>query len=232
MRLTVVRRRNAVAFLTSLAVDELDSLVDGSLSLLVTHHFHAVNRADERVFASFRVRESHRVGPSLVGDQGVDLAGLIWMSLLVHGHAHELMRRDVVVEPLQGVLRESLPISITTAHVVSARGGVAHLIGIPDGLAPGVANVLGGATDGNDVRHEIVDLEVVSVMLLLFPRLLVLESVKLDVVEWSGTGYNGSLAIKECQDLVTLLDVVLVGGDGDDLVPGDVVFSDPCLQVA
>ena len=153
------------------------------------------------------------------------------MSLLVHGDADKLMRGKVIVEPLQGVRRESLPVSISTTDQMSACEGVAHLIGIPGGLAPGSSNVFRRAGDRNDVRHMFVDLKSVSSGLLLIPRILVVERVELDVVDWAGTVDNGFLTIEEYQNLVTLLDIVLIGGDRDDLVPCDVVFSDPCLQV-
>lgn len=221
-----------MSFLTTLAVDDLESLLDGSLSLLVPHNLHAVHRADERILASFRVSELDGLRAGLVGDQAVDLASLIRVGLLVHGEAHELMRREVLVEPAQGVLRESLPVAVCTSDQVSACGRVSHLIGVPDRLQAGVSNVLGRAGDSNDVWHVLVaSFEAVGSVLLPLPRLLVIENAKLDVVNRERASNNGDLAIKECSDLVTLLNIVLVRSDGDDLVSCDAVFFDPFLQV-
>ena len=216
-----------MAFLTTLEVYDLKSLVDGLLGFLGPHNFKGVHSTDKRIFASFRVREFHRVGSSLVSDQTVDLASLIWMSLLMHGQTHELVRWEVFVEPLQGVLCESLPVCISTADEMSGRCRIAHLIGVPHGLASGVSNVLGRARDCYDIRLVLVDLDGVDGSLLLLPRMLVLETIELDVVKWIGAVYNGFLAIKECRNLLAILNIVLVGGDGDDLVPCDVIFSDP-----
>ena len=221
-----------MAFLTTLAVDDLESLLDSSLGLLVSHNLHAEHRADERILASFRVSDLDGLGTGLVGDQAADLASLIRVGLLVHGEAHELMGRQVLVEPPQGVLRESLPVTVCTSDQVSAGGRVTHLIGVPDRLQAGVSNVLGRAGDSDDVWHVLVaSSEAVGSALLPLPRLLVIEIVKLDVVNRERASNNGGLAIKECSDLVTLLDIVLVRSDGDDLVSCDAVIFDPIQQV-
>ena len=166
-----------------------------------------------------------------MGDQAADFASLVRVGLFVHGEAHELMRWEVLVEPPQAVLRESLPVAVGTSDQVSAGGWVSHLIGVPDGLQTSVTNVLGRARDSDDVGNVFVDSESTSSGLLPLPRLLALATANLDVVDRAGASNDGGLAIKECSDLVTLLNIVLVRSDGDDLVFCDAVVFYPFLQV-
>ena len=70
-----------MAFLTTLAVDDLESLLNDALCLLVPQALHAVHRADERILASLRVSELDGVGTGLVADQAADCASLVWMSV-------------------------------------------------------------------------------------------------------------------------------------------------------
>lgn len=67
---------------------------------------------------------------------------------------------------------------------------------------------------------------------MTIPRPLVVERVKLDVVERGSAVHNGEVAIEECQHLVAFLNISLVGSDGNNLVPSQLLFTDPCLQVA
>ena len=227
--MTLVGRSDDMAFLATLAVDDLKSQVDSTGGFFVANDLHPVNGADEVVLACLSIGELRWAATSFVGDHGADFTSLVRMSLLEHSHADELMGRDVLVEPHNGILCESLPVGVTAGDDMRVSSGVAHLIGVPSGLATSTSDVLRGTRDRNEVRLAAVHLEVVGGLLLLLPGLLVVEAVELDVVNWASTTDDGLLAVEECQHLVAFLDIVLVRGDGDDLVSSEVVFTDPCL---
>lgn len=231
LRNAVVRRCDDVAFLATLTVDDLQGLLHGTLSLLVPHHLHRVHRPHERVFARFRVSQAPGIGTRLMRDERANPAGLVGMRLLKHGQADKLVRWQVVVEPFERVHGKLGPVGITTRDEVRVCVGMSHLIRVPAGLAAGRTDVLGRARDGDDVRGAILHLEVIDTGLLLLPRLLIVEGVELDIVDWAGPIDNGSLAVEEGEHLVALLDVVLVRSDRDNLVSGELVVPDPLLQL-
>ena len=132
-----------MAFLATLAVDDLESSGDGSISLLVAHDFHRVHTgADERVVGSACLRKSLRARSGLMSDQRANFASLVGMLLLIHRHANELVRREVVVEPLLDLASQSLPVAISASHGVRKCLRVAHLVGVPHGLAASVSDIL------------------------------------------------------------------------------------------
>lgn len=122
-------------------------MVCNSRGLFAAHDLHLVqvSLADKVVFASFRVLESLGVRASSMGDQRTNFASLVWVSFLKHSNAHKLVRWEVLVKPLQGLVSQSLPVCISTTHEVRMSLRVAHLIGVPDCLASGASNVLGSS---------------------------------------------------------------------------------------
>ena len=231
LRDAVIRRSDDMAFLATLTIDDLEGLLNGSLSFLVSHSLHRVNRAYERVFASFRVRKFSWVRSGLVGDQCADLARLVWMSLLEHCQTQKLVWRKVVIQPLERVHGKLRPVTISSSNHMGASIWMTHLIGVPCCLATGRTDILGCARNWNDIRLTVLDHERIRRGLLLFPWLLVVEGVELDIVDWACTIDNWSLAIKDCQHLVAFFDVVLIRSDGYDLVPGQLIVPDPFLQL-
>ena len=167
-----------------------------------------------------------------MGDQCADLTRLIWMSLLEHGKTDELMGWQVVIQPPQCVDGQLGPVTIATGNQVRVSCGVTHLIGIPTSLATGRANVLGTASNRNDVGSAAFDLERIGGCLLLFPALLIVEGVKLDIVDRTGAIDNRFLAVEERQHLITLLNVIFIGSDRDNLVFCQPIVSNPLLQLA
>ena len=72
-------------------------------------------------------------------------------------------------------------------------------------------------------------MELVCCLELSLPRLLVVERVKQDIVQRQGLSLNRALSVEQGQDVVALLDIGLVGCDGDDLVPPQFLAADPGL---
>lgn len=77
-----------------------------------------------------------------------------------------------------------------------------------------------------------VDPKFISGLLLLLPRLLVVKRIELDVIDGAGAGDDREFAVEKDENLVSVLDVVLVRGDRDDLVSRQSVLTDPVLHVA
>lgn len=222
-----------MAFLATLAVDDLESSADGSISLLVAHDFHRVHTsADEIVLVSARLRKSLRVRSGLVSDQRANFASLVGMLFLIHRHANELVRREVVVKPLVDLLSQLLPVAISASQGLGKRLRVAHLDGVPHGLAAGASDILGCTRHGDEIWFATLDSESIGGLLLFLPRLLVVERVELDIVARASAVHDGYLSVEECQNLISILNIVLVGCDGNNLVPSQVLVPDPLLQVA
>mgnify|MGYP000194427489 CR=1 FL=1 len=104
-----------MALLTALTVDDLDSLSDGALCLVMMHDFHRVYRTDERIFSRLRLPELLDCTAGLVCDESSDFASLVGVRLLEHGHREELMRWQVLIEPFQRVVGTLLPVTVASA---------------------------------------------------------------------------------------------------------------------
>lgn len=89
-----------MALLTALTVDDLDGLCDSALCLLRAHDLHRVHRTNKRILSSLRLAELLDCIAGLVCDDSSDFACLVGVCLLEHGHRDELVRWQVLVEPL------------------------------------------------------------------------------------------------------------------------------------
>lgn len=126
---------------------------------------------------------------------------------------------------------EGVPVAVSGADDVGGSVLTSLIVGVPKGLATRVADVLGSATETNDVNLAAFVLEVVGSLKLFLPTILVVESIELDVVRRRGSCNDRILAVEQGHHVVTILDFGLVGGDGDDLVARK-HGPDPLLEVS
>lgn len=85
------------------------------------------------------------------------------------------------------LVSEGIPVAVSGADDVGGSVLTSLIGGVPKGLATRVADVLGSATDTNDVNLAAFVREAVDSLKLFLPTLLVVEGLELDVVQRSGS---------------------------------------------
>ena len=229
--LRIVGRGDDVSFLTATGVHARQSLVHNDSGVFVTEGVHRVDAGHGHSLLSGRVRELARAGASSVADDSGDTAGSVGMRLLMECDTDEQVRGDVSVEPFVHIAGQLVPVAVTSAHRGAERVGAASAAGVPDGLVAHVADVLGSAAHSDHLRGLSVHLEVVDLNKELLPGAFVGASFGLDIIKGHVTVDDRLLTVEQSEDLVSLENLGLVGGDRDDLAPLQSFLQNPLFAV-
>lgn len=225
--LRVVGSRHGVAFLTAASVDAAESLGGEDVGVGIAEGAHGVDTSHGDSILGGGVSQSSWVGTSRVADHGGDTARSVRVALLVEGHTDELVRGDVSVQESMHVRSELLPVAISTVDRAAESHCVTDAASVPDGLVPGVADVLGGAADRHDHGGLSIDLEVVGILEFELPGLLGVVVGELQIVTREVAIDDRVLSVENGHDLVSVGDAGLVSSDRDDLVLLEALGADP-----
>lgn len=121
---------------------------------------------------------------------GRNFQTVIRVSILIERYADELMRWDIVVEELLNAIAEGLPITIVLRNDIRKGVRIALLCGIPKRLASSVSNVLGSARDTDNIDLSTIFHEGIDGFQLSVPGCHIVESLVLDVIQWSSSFCN------------------------------------------
>ena len=140
------------------------------------------------------------------------------------------MRWDIVVEELLDAVAEGFPVSIILRNDIRKGIHIALLCGVPKRLASSISNILWSARDTDDIDLATIFHEGIDGSQLSVPGCHIVESLVLDVIQWSGSFYDWALAVEDRKHVVTLLNFSLVRGNTNKSISRKLLFLDPLLS--